>query len=582
MATLLRLETDFVSVEIQGRAGLPASLEAIGSLPRLATLNVMAGNGSVRAQVHGGADLDIGVNQPAFFEETPYWFIVESKVAGQQPVTLQRDPNVITRRDVLPAHGVATLTVIYRGQVGLSAWRFQVGDQALDIEIEVFPSKLDYEREYEALVADATEVSRALAIEYFRSTYRLGDIARSETGQLLDWVTLLRQLIDELARAVHQVNRAPYRGLHYERLMTRAHQVRGARPSVTRAIARGDGLGEFISVPGVGPTRSWLPVERANDSLDTFEHRWLRSRLRFVYGRLLPLEAEQAARIERGTARGRISERLTAEKAEIEAMTRTVAQLLDLPVIKAATSDVPAAFTSLQLQSATGYGEAYRALTALGSALSLVGAEHTYSLSDVSELYEAWCFVKVVQLIAEMTGAEIDLSAAFSTETSGLRFGLKKGSKSRVTLHWSGGSVVVGYNEQYRMPTGLQRPDIVVRDRRTGEPERVIILDAKYRIDASAEYVEQFGSPGAPTDAVNALHRYRDAIRPIVNGAREQIVAAGAALFPWAQALRPADYGLRQSLDEVGIGALAFLPGNTDDVRGWLSEMIDVMPANSE
>jgi hypothetical protein len=255
-------------------------------------------------------------------------------------------------------------------------------------------------------------------------------------------------------------------------------------------------------------------------------------------------------------------------------MTLSVGQLLDLPVIDAATTEVPASYASLQLQSATGYGEAYQILSSLNSALGLVGESQPYSLSDLNELYEVWCFLKVVQIVALQMTAELDLSAVLATSRSGLRFNLAKGARSSVTLRNASSTVSIVYNEEFRMPTGVQRPDIVVHSRRHGLPDESIVLDAKYRLDASEEYVRQFGAVGAPVDAVNALHRYRDAIQPNVGAKRVRAISAGVALFPWQFDLDSDRYSLRRSLDEVGIGALPFLPGNEDAVGDWLGRQL--------
>lgn len=578
------MQTDFVSVEIRGRLGPPDSLSALGGLTRPAHLRIESSTGTFSARVNGNIDLDFGANEPAFFEEAEYWFAVESRVSGRTPTVIQRDKSVIARRDELPALGIATLTVVYRRQVGLSEWRFRVGDDELLIVIEVFPTKLDYELDYEALVADVTGVKRTLALEYFRATHRLGSIDGSRVGEPLEWITILRRQIADLAQAIQQVNRSPHRGLRTERQLTRLHQVRRATASVVRAVSRGEGSGGLVDVPGIGPVRSWLPIERTNDTLDTFEHRWLRSRLRFVHGRLLALGSEQDARISRtakSSGREKLPQRLIAEREEISGMTLVIEQLLRLPVIEAATIDVPSSLSSLQLQGATGYSEAYRILTALASALGASPEETPYSLSDVNDLYEVWCFLKVIQVAAQVTGAEVDLSDAVALSASGLRFNLVQGQQSSVMLRWADVSLSLVYNETYRMPTGIQRPDIMLHIRRGSEPEQIIALDAKYRVDASTKYAAQFGSPGAPIDAVNALHRYRDAIRPVIDGNRQQVVVAGAALFPWQKPLGPNDYALRRSLDEVGIGALPLLPGNEDGLTQWLEQFLTESSASS-
>ncbi|MGC5271450.1 hypothetical protein ACPXAU_23640, partial [Salmonella enterica] len=89
--------------------------------------------------------------------------------------------------------------------------------------------------------------------------------------------------------------------------------------------------------------------------------------------------------------------RLDAELAEIGELKELVGQFLLSPVISSATIDVPASATSLQLQSAIGYSQAYRVLSVLSAALAGDDGTDQYSTSDLNDLYETWCFLKVAQ-----------------------------------------------------------------------------------------------------------------------------------------------------------------------------------------
>jgi hypothetical protein len=87
-----------------------------------------------------------------------------------------------------------------------------------------------------------------------------------------------------------------------------------------------------------------------------------------------------------------------------------------------------------------------------------------------------------------------------------------------------------------------------------------------------------FGGPSAPIDAINQLHRYRDAI--VLAGEHGQlarVVVRGVALFPLSEAAS-ADYlshRLYESLNTLGIGALPFLPRNQAWVSTWIRSVIE-------
>src|SRR5207247_710579 len=128
--------------------------------------------------------------------------------------------------------------------------------------------------------------------------------------------------------------------------------------------------------------------------------------------------------------------------------------------------------------------------------------------------------------------------------------------------------------------TGAQRPDIVVEVHHAGWPCMFIVFDAKYRLDATDEYIASLGGPGAPVDAVNALHRYRDAIvlAASADHAAGRPVVKGAALFPLAAGEEFKSHKLWRSLESLGIGALPFLPDTTALVEDWLDTLLAAAP----
>jgi hypothetical protein len=126
--------------------------------------------------------------------------------------------------------------------------------------------------------------------------------------------------------------------------------------------------------------------------------------------------------------------------------------------------------------------------------------------------------------------------------------------------------------------TGTQTPDVVIEIARDDMPTVILVLDAKYRLDASEEYVNAFGGPSAPIDAINQLHRYRDAIVLAgEHGRLARVVVRGVALFPLSETAS-ADYvshRLCESLDVLGVGALPFLPRNQTWVSTWIRSVIE-------
>ncbi len=86
-----------------------------------------------------------------------------------------------------------------------------------------------------------------------------------------------------------------------------------------------------------------------------------------------------------------------------------------------------------------------------------------------------------------------------------------------------------------------------------------LVLDAKYRIETSEEYIQTIGMPGPPQDAVNVLHRYRDAIleHSDQNTQPKRVIVEGVALYPFVDKNnRFHTSKLYASLKRSGIGSM--------------------------
>ena len=132
------------------------------------------------------------------------------------------------------------------------------------------------------------------------------------------------------------------------------------------------------------------------------------------------------------------------------------------------------------------------------------------------------------------------------------------------------------YTPAYSGLTGQQRPDVVLVFQKQGHPDLFVVFDAKYRLQSDTEYVATFGSPGPPIDAVNALHRYRDAIITTTADRPGRPTVKGVALFPLTAGATAQFVGsrLHTALGRVGIGSLPFTPGNTALVEQWIEELV--------
>lgn len=514
---------------------------------------------------------------PALHEETDYQLFVQGEVGRRVELT-HRDPNIT--RDLRSDDGGRVFhgTVNFRSQVGNSEFVLKVdGESELAIEVEVFPTKLDYKSDYQHLLADVQGLLVGLALEYLRATSQQGQHVRSPAPSDLEWVLLLRHVVDDLEKGLRHVTFRPVRGLVREAQKVRTERVKRIDSHIRSEVRRGGGSGRWVQAGPAVAVRERLDERRAKPSLDTHEHRWLATQVLLIRRRLAQLRQIEAA-VEGGQAR---RSRALGELASLE---QRMVCLSRLEPLVASQGLPPPGFASLQLIGTPGYRDAYRACMTLTLGLRIAGGPLDLSVKDLNVLYEYWCYLALLRILAEETGEKLDPKALLQVSQQGLRVMLMKGRETKTEFRDQGGrSIEVRYNPRFARPEVMlipQTPDMMIT---VAEPKvwpRVhLLLDAKYRLDRSPEYFKRYGTKGPPEDALNVLHRYRDAILEIEPGTGNRsgrtVVLAGA-VFPHREA-KGEDFStgkLWQSFERIGVGAVPLLPGSTEYLREWVRKTL--------
>ena len=572
MRELLRVETDRALFTWRDAgASAPAPVPGTFAAGRVVVTPRRKAMAGLRMVVNG-SPMAAEIAPFRLFEQRDY--AVYARVAGEAQTVqvVHRDPGITTGLGFEDGGRVTFGRVNFGSQIGRTTFTLLVdGRPELDVEFEVFPTKLDYATDYERLLADVQGVLTGLAFEYLKATFQLGVPFHAPRPTALEWLLLLRNVAGDLENALRFIAARPVRGLTREPRLVHAARLRRVDSSVRAAVRRGRGRGPWLSSELPVPVRSLLEERRARPTLDTSEHRWLAHHValcRRRVGALLRSELAAAAPRER-------QKRVIRELEELESKLAELSKLE--PLAAAAQDDLPPpGFVSLQLLGAPGYREAYRQCVILTLGLRIEGGPFQVSVKDLSVLYEYWCYLAVLQIIAEETGSPIVPGDLVSIQRTGLRVLLEKGRVTRVPFQQGESRrVVVTFNPQFGGQDMLipQRPDILVTLLEKDWPAMRLVLDAKYRIDASPEYLRANGVAGPPQDALNVLHRYRDAIleeHVAATRPRRSVIEA-VALFPSAvgpDELKQAR--LWKTLDRIGVGAIPALPENLALLREWL------------
>lgn len=353
----------------------------------------------------------------------------------------------------------------------------------------------------------------------------------------------LRSRIRELEETAQTIARAPRRTLTAEDTELPYHRaVRATGPEILRSMRSGRMLRETHGGPSRLPTglQGFLPerirVRQRRSSLDLPEHRQMAACLRAWSAWL----GHAAAMLARAGASDDTELRglQAAWSARCRRLARRVGQLAELPPFAEAGETPALLMPSSLFRRDPAYRRFFRLYQDINLGIAAVFGDFLQMpLARTFELYELWCFLRLVRAGTEAYGpAGLVIADLFITDAAG-----------GVTLRTEAVTVPVGggwklcFQKQYRefwkeadgrgSYSRVMVPDIVVARDRAGEgaePSRLIVLDAKYRIDE-----------GLP-DALNSIHTYRDAlIREADHGGIEGIVNAAYLLAPQFPGMEP-------------------------------------------
>ncbi len=404
------------------------------------------------------------------------------------------------------------------------------------VDVVVSPAKASWE-EVAAMRARVETAASGAALASVRPAE--ADLGRGGgTQSPAAWIAALRDATPRLVGALGAIARDPMAVTARTAATVRPHAVRRAAPETLRVLRRAS----------VWPER--VAARPARPSLDTPAHRWLASGLDAALARARRLRDAERARLE--------TPRRGVLVAELDRLIADLARARRIEPLVAAPGPPPEA-PPPALLARPAYADAAEALALLLSTLRLATDGIGAPAQDLATLYETWAVLETVRSFADALGAAAP-GRPFGARTVGADVRLGRGAAHGVVLKGTQGEAEIVRAPRFSGPPALlvQIPDLLVTLRLPGQPERRVVLDAKYRVGASGV--------APPGDALGALHRYRDAI---VDAAGRPLVRTAAVLFPAHAPPQFASSRLWTSLGTLGIGAVPLLPGDA----GWLERL---------
>jgi hypothetical protein len=451
-------------------------------------------------------------------------------------------------------------------------YQFENETYRQSFSFEVLPTKID-------LTSDLQKMNQSIDEEYplwrfslaEKTQHQMKAVKQPHSQFLLLWLAQFESLWSDLEKGLKQVVNAPHSRLVVTHRSVKMDRLKGKlTPKLEQAVNQAK------------VNRQWdirFRLDKKVLSVDTPENRFIKSVVSSSISKL----TKTVSQLEPEKQRVSVSffKKLDKWQTSMRFFQRQ-------PMFKEVGNFTGLSSESLVLQQKPGYARVYKIWQQLKWYLELLQGQNNLSLRSISELYEIWCFLEVRRVLLELGFVQSE-SARVAMINNGIEVSMKDGMKGAFSFKRDDGvEIRLAHEPKFNKNgspikswTTTQIPDILLEVTFVDGQQFVWIFDAKYRIkkDSNKERSPIDQGDLAPDDAINQMHRYRDALIHQNKSNYEQVVKSrpvfGAfALYPGfhTQTSKPNPY--EDPINEIGIGAFSLLPSENNEGSHWLTEFL--------
>ena len=522
--------------------------------------------------------IEKGQTAPAIFFDNadyPIWIDFDRKVEkAQWGSTLESENEKFNfRKNILAGF------INYGNEVGRSEIQFsyQIGDETkrFTFSFEVLSTKLNYHEHWRKIIEDIESEYKMLSLDFMKRTFH--GFTPDTDGESIDliWWSVFQKEQDKFITACRGIIDRPRHRLHGREVYLRADKLKRVPSVIENEVAehRMD-------------CAHLYRIEEQIQSNDTQENRFLKYALQQILQKYDALKK----RIET------IKNYSAEQKEQMDKMLQTLKHLGCHPFFRTVGKFKGFNQESLILQRATGYSQVYRTWNMLRRAYSLNDGVYRLQSKDIATLYEIWCFIEVSHIVRDQLGlTQQDLDHQNRMEMNGIfTWELGKGEHSKILFkkdnvelaelmynpkHTETDNDITGINNMVAR-TVPQKPDIVLQLTKNDLHQNMkmtYLFDAKYRISGK----DSKGVDTPPDDAINQMHRYRDAIyyKEYESAPLKKEVIGGYILFPGDGNTTDIEVSkFYKTIEEVNIGAFPLRPKderNRELLEHFIKELIE-------
>ena len=521
--------------------------------------------------------------RPIFFENGTYQVIVVPK--NNHPLEFYHE-HPLLRRSItsMELAGIRVLTgnLQFQNEVGYTTFEIRSLDKSLaEVTLEIFPSKLDYQKDYRKLLSEVNDEIYNLAFHFIKKTYLGASIKLDGNPSRAEFYRLVSKHFQQFIRAINQIEKQPHHKLEQTYIKVRGDQLNKLDSHSRKYLQRRSQL--FVEVENGIEIHGKVMMPRAGVKpkkelqYDTVENRYVKWMMQRLIHKLddLMISIENEKKRWKEKLDPELMKRLIDMKQQLEKRRKTEFWRKIGPLNQSVMS--------LVLQMAPGYRDAFQIFLTVSKGLMLQGKLYQMSVKDVATLYEYWTFLKLGQILTKKYTLLSQDIVQVSREGLFVNLEANRTAK-RVFQHPITKEKIELTYQKYEknLPTIPQKPDTMLTIEKKGKDYRYnYVFDAKYRIDYAQEgsyYKNRYITPGPLEEDINTMHRYRDSLVMMNNGPYERTAFGAYVLFPWSDEAVYQDHHFYESIDKVNIGGLPFLPNATNLVERFVERLIEKSP----
>ncbi len=466
--------------------------------------------------------------------------------------------------------GILVGSIDFLNSPGKFNFAFEYRDEENHISNEVFEMyvaspKLDTKKDLQQITTLINQEYENYVFEYLTLTFNSFSLVRAERNNNIIWLSIFKNVVDDYFRNVKFVmsrpNNKPIRKIYY----ARPDRIRKWSPQQEERYRN---LGKDAEM-------HYFRYEQTENTINTKENRFVKYSLRVLSKKFKEVFAEVSSLYK---------DMDQEERKALIAYHKMFKQYESASFFTKVGEFEGFRQESSILQQRSGYSQIYKAWLMLKSSLELVDGKTDIGMKKIWELYEIWCFLVMKRLIAKVLNLNLnDTTHIHENKSEMLNTMLKSDMSHSVEFINPKNNDIIRleyqhtYNrssKEFKTTTTEQRPDIVVTITKPNGFVLTYLYDAKYRVqddkkdgeldDGADIDISDYPLP----DAINQMHRYRDAIyyamkedeRP-----RGKEVIGGYILFPGrTEGDAIENRYFYKSIKQVNIGAFPLLPADDE------------------